>query len=94
MPGTSATLDNEWLLLLAACSASPQQEKIERIRARLQSPIRWKSLFALADRHGAQPLLHQALSGLDDAIPADELRTLMPSPRRSALWRRRDAAIG
>jgi hypothetical protein len=77
MPGTSATLDNEWLLLLAACSASPQQEKIERIRARLQSPIRWKSLFALADRHGAQPLLHQALSGLDDAIPADELRTLM-----------------
>jgi hypothetical protein len=76
MPGTSATLDNEWLLLLAACSASPQQEKIERIRALLQSPIRWKSLFALADRHGAQSLLHQALSGLDDTIPADELRTL------------------
>ena len=76
MPGTSATLENEWSLLLAACSAIPQQEKIERIRELLQNPIRWKSLFALAHRHGAQPLLHQALSGLDDALPADEMRTL------------------
>ena len=33
-------------------------------------------LFELADKHGVQPLLHQALTGLSHAVPAEELLKL------------------
>ena len=75
MPGTSAALETEWSLLLAACSAIPSQEKLDRIRLLLSEPIRWKVLFELADRHGTTPLLYQALTGLSDQVPSDELAT-------------------
>jgi hypothetical protein len=76
MPGTSATLDAEWSLLLAACSEIPRQEKTSRIRLLLRQPIRWKLLFDLADRHGTQPLLYQALVGVEDAVPQEQISSL------------------
>src|SRR5208282_1582448 len=76
MPGARATLDSEWSILLAACSVTPLQEKYSRLRSLLQRPVRWKSLFGLADQHGTQPLLYQSLLGLEDAVPAQEMNWL------------------
>jgi hypothetical protein len=45
----------------------------------LQPPLRWKLLFDLAERHGAQPLLHQMLSTAEDVVPPDEMRALKQS---------------
>lgn len=73
MPATSATLDAEWSILLAACSEVPRQEKTDRIRLLLRQPVRWKFLLDLAERHGAQPLLYQALVATEGAIPAAQL---------------------
>ena len=79
MPGTSATLETEWSLLCAACSATPSQEKSDSIRNLLRQPVRWKLLFDLADRHGTQPLLCQALANVHDAVPADDMSLMMRS---------------
>ena len=76
MPGTSATLEAEWSLLLAACSEIPRQEMTARIRLLSGEPIRWKLLFDLADRHGTQPLLYQALVGVEDAVPPEHVSSL------------------
>jgi Uncharacterised nucleotidyltransferase len=76
MSGTSPALDREWSVLLAACSASPRPEKLLRLERILQQPVRWKPLFALAERHGTQPLLFQALSGLEHAVPQEEMLAL------------------
>jgi putative nucleotidyltransferase-like protein len=76
MPGTSTALDREWSVLLAACSAIPLQDKLLLLEPLLQQPIRWNVLFELADRHGTQPLLCQALTGLGPAVPAKEMLAL------------------
>jgi len=79
MPGTRATLASEWSILLAACSAKPPDETRSRLRSLLQQPVRWKSLFDLADQQGTQPLLYQSLLGLEDAVPAEEMNWLKQS---------------
>jgi len=71
IPGTTA-LDREWLVLLAACSVIPPPEKTSLLEPLLSVPLRWPRLFELADKHGVQPLLHQALAALDHAVPAEE----------------------
>jgi hypothetical protein len=76
MSGTSATLGAEWSFLQTACSAIPPQEKIDRIRVLSRQPIRWNLLFDLADRHGTQPLLYQALVDVEDAVPPSEMSAL------------------
>ena len=76
MPGTSATLAAEWSFLQAACSDIPRTEKIERIRRLSREPLRWNLLLDLADRHGAQSLLCQALVDIEDAVPPAELSAL------------------
>jgi hypothetical protein len=76
MIGPSPTLEAEWSLLRAACSQIPRQEKTERIRLQSRQPIRWKILFELADRHGVQPLLYQALVDAEDAVPRDAMPTI------------------
>ncbi len=76
MPGTSAALEAEWSLLLAACSQVPRQQKTDRIRLLARVPIRWKPLFDLADRHGTHPLLYQALVGVEDAVPPEQMSLL------------------
>ena len=77
MPGTSAALQNERSLLLAASSVLPKQEKSDRIRQLMQQPARWQPLFDLATHQGVQPLLCQALAGVHDVIPSDEMSALM-----------------
>jgi len=78
MPG--ATRDPEWSLLLAACSLScspiPSPDRIDRIHSLLRNPIRWNVLFQLADQHGVEPPLYQALQHLNDSIPPEEMQTL------------------
>jgi hypothetical protein len=63
-------LDREWRLILAACSASPEKKK-DRIRESLADPIEWKDVWRLADTHGVEPLLFQALSETKDFVPGE-----------------------
>jgi len=79
MSGASVTLEREWSFLLAACSAIPLPEEVIRLRTLLEQPIRWNVLFDLAEHHGTLPLLYQALSGIEDVVPADEMRSLKKS---------------
>lgn len=83
MPATSATLEAEWSLLLTACSEIPTQEKPARLRRLLREPIRWKLLFDMAERHGTQPLLYQALVEIDlkleDAVPREQISLIEQS---------------
>jgi hypothetical protein len=79
MSAINPTVDTEWNILLAACSATPSQTKQSRLQILLQEPVRWKSLLALAYRHGTQPLLYQALLAVEDAVPHEELATLKQS---------------
>ena len=74
MPGTGATLDPEWSVLLTACSTLPQTEKLTRLREMLRPTLHWQSLFDLADKHGVQPLLYESLKNLEEVVPADEMR--------------------
>ena len=76
---SSAPFGAEWSFLLAACSEIPRQEKTERLRQLSRELIRWNLLFDLADRHGARPLLHQAVTDLDGAVPAAEMSALQQS---------------
>ncbi|MGC1647041.1 MAG: nucleotidyltransferase family protein, partial [Candidatus Sulfotelmatobacter sp.] len=76
MPGTSATLAAEWSFLQAACSEIPRLEKLDLLRLLLREPLRWNLLLDLAERHGAQPLLCQALVDIEEAVPPAELSVL------------------
>ena len=76
LPRTGPALDREWSVLQTACSTTPHNENLIRLRPLLQQPLRWKRLFDLADHHGVQPLLHQALSGLENVVPPDDLLAL------------------
>jgi putative nucleotidyltransferase-like protein len=75
MPRPRVAIDPEWSLLLAACSAA-NQNKDDRIQPLLLSPLRWDIVVDLADRHGVQPLLYQALSTSKYAIPTEPLSAL------------------
>lgn len=59
--------------LLAACASSHRKE---RLQALLQSPLRWDLLLDLADRHGVEPILYQALLNCKDALPSEHLGLL------------------
>jgi hypothetical protein len=76
MPAASVSLNAEWSVLLAACSVAPGGQKISRMRGLLEQPVNWKSLSVLASRHGAQPLLYQALLPVADAVPAEAMQSL------------------
>jgi hypothetical protein len=73
---SGATIGAEWPLLLAACSAPPAKEKLERLRALAGKPVSWLSVCDLADRHGTAPLLYQALTEAGAEVPADAMRLL------------------
>jgi putative nucleotidyltransferase-like protein len=79
MSGHSAPVETEWTLLLAACSDHPAKEKTDRIRRLLHSPIQWTKLVDLADRHGVQPILTQAVGAVEDQVPAEALNALKQS---------------
>lgn len=63
--------DAEWAFLCAAVSG----ENSDRLRF-LSARVRWRVLFDLAERHGVQPLVYQALSRSEGVIPAPEMRVL------------------
>jgi hypothetical protein len=66
----------EWKLLLTACTAIPQDQKVPRVAPLFRSQIRWDILRNLAERHGTLPLLHQFLAEIRDHVPPDELKRL------------------
>lgn len=76
MSGHSAPVETEWTLLLAACSDSPAKEKTYRILRLLHSPIQWSKVLDLADRHGVQPILTQAVGAVEDQVPAEAFTAL------------------
>ena len=63
--------DAEWAFLCAAVSG----ENSERLRS-LAARVRWRALLDLAERHGVQPLVYQAVSRSEGTIPAPEMRML------------------
>ena len=90
---SSATLAAEWSFLLTACSQIRREEKAERLRLLAREPIRWELLFNLADRHGTRPLLYQALTDLEELVPAAEMSALQQSNQtnlRKALFLSRE----
>jgi hypothetical protein len=68
--GVSAKTDAQWSILLTACSALPRDQKQLQLRSVLLTSVGWRELFVLAERHGVQPLLCQALDLVRDTIPA------------------------
>jgi Uncharacterised nucleotidyltransferase len=75
MAETSLATGPEWPLLLAACR--PDRSKaVEEIGSLLQFPVRWETLFALAESHGVLPLLHQALMAVRDSVSPEALNKL------------------
>jgi hypothetical protein len=75
MAQTSLATEPEWLLLLAACR--PDRNKaVEEIGSLLQFPLRWETLFELAENHGVLPLLHQALTPVRDSVSPEALNKL------------------
>jgi hypothetical protein len=76
MHGTSVAFEPEWTFLRAACCECNNEKKLSTLHALLRSPIRWKILFDLADRHGVLPLLAQSLFSVQECVPADELSAL------------------
>lgn len=75
MPAGSATLDRECSVLLAACSLASREEKSARLSQVLPvRPLDWEALLALAENHGVQPLLHQALKGNPSVAPENMSR--------------------
>lgn len=81
MSGIPAELDPDWSALLTACSTILFDAQHVRLQASLLKPVRWHSLFALAERQGVQPLLYQALQGVRDAVPGEEMCLLERSYR-------------
>src|SRR5579863_4440467 len=77
MPAISTAPGFEWSVLLAACStaADPATKRAILVSA-FQQPVRWPELSALADLHGVQPLLEQALQIVADRVPAEPLQLL------------------
>jgi hypothetical protein len=55
------------------------EQKKDPLRALLQQPVDWNSLFALAERHCTLPLLHQALAQFQAELPAEEWQYLQQS---------------
>lgn len=66
--------DQEWRLLLAACS--PESSSAREVGSAINRPLRWDSLFEAAENHGVLPLLNQALAPFRDSIPTADLATL------------------
>lgn len=73
MHRTSAATEREWSLLSAACSTDRNKN---RIQALLQSAIRWDIVLDLADHHGVEPLLYQALSDFTNLIAPEHFKFL------------------
>lgn len=63
---TSLAEEPEWRLLLAACRADRSPAEISSL---LQLPVPWDKLFGLAENHGVNPLLHQALTPFQKSLP-------------------------
>ncbi len=76
LPATASAphaFEAPWSFLRAACSEGGQSTA--RI-ASLYPTVPWKILFDLADRHGVQPLLYQALSNLKAPVPPAEMHVM------------------
>ena len=75
MSGHCAPLEAEWSLIRAACSDLPRDQQAARIHELAGPQIRWDALAGLAEHHGVQPIVAQALWNVRD-VPAEALHTL------------------
>ena len=75
--GTAQLLTNmhtdhpEWDLLLTACSAPSNPEKLEEVLRPGRKPAAWDRILSLAENHGVMPLLHQSLARMSNVIPPE-----------------------
>ncbi len=80
---TGSVVGGEWDLLLAASSADPGTQDLDRIRCLLETPVEWEALLRLADRHGTSSLLYQNLSRLSGMVPSAVLASLVQRYERN-----------
>lgn len=78
MPEPGAATQPEWSLLLAASSTSRNKDRLDAL---LRAPLRWDVVLDLADRHGVEPLLYQALSDCKSLIAPEYLNFLAQKHR-------------
>src|SRR5580765_3207101 len=71
-------LPAEWSLLRAACCKDGGEAK-QIVADLLSSPIEWKTVLDLADRHGVLPLLTQQVSDALQRVPSDVISSLRQS---------------
>jgi len=71
-------LSAEWSLLRAACCKDGGEAK-QIVGDLLSSPIEWKTVLDLADRHGVLPLLTQQVSEASQHVPPDVISSLRQS---------------
>jgi hypothetical protein len=60
----------EWSFILAACSAIPLSQKVERIHPLRQQTVGWQKVLDLAEHHGVLPQVCQLVGGAEGLIPA------------------------
>jgi hypothetical protein len=65
--------------LMLACLAESASNQTEEIQRALRESICWENFFALAEHHGVQPLVYQALANSGSGVPAEAMRALQRS---------------
>jgi Uncharacterised nucleotidyltransferase len=71
-----ASVEREWDVLLACCSAGGEQSELVRVGSPLKKQVDWDEVLRLADQHGIVPLLYQTCSKLHDAVSPGVLAQL------------------
>ncbi len=69
-------VSTEFSILVVAGSTLSGERKSERLSELLRASIDWRLLLDLAEKHGLQPLLHNALSRVGPAVPAEHMLAL------------------
>lgn len=75
IPASVSSLQTEWSLLRALVCGTKAQT-LSSVVPTLPETVRWKVLLDLADRHGVQPLLYQALSQVEGLASTPGMRVL------------------
>lgn len=72
MVGTNSAVDVEWSLLKICCSTDFTPAHCPTVHDLISADVDWDRLFALAERHGVQPLLHKTLSSVCEFVPTTQ----------------------
>src|SRR5579871_6166193 len=83
MVETAPSTDLEWSLLKTCCSPSSASLPSSEFGKRVPPGVDWNRLFELAETHGVQPLLYQALSYHSEFVPHESWEFLQQTYARN-----------